>query len=531
VPDVVVVGGGHNGLVAACYLARAGLDVTVLEQADRLGGGSRTDELVPGYRFNTHSAAHNILQATDIVAELDLTAVGLDYREMDPFSIAVFADGQIVRFFRSVERTVESIRAVAPADADRYAAWMRDAMPVITSSRAGLEAGAGRSRTLRRLPGRLIAGVQALSRNGGPFGLAQLMLSPYGRVLEERLTSDRVRAPVSAFAAHASASPSTPGSAVYGMWQAFYHQVGQWHAVGGSQGLTDALTRRLESYGGQWRTGAAVARVTRGSSGVTGVELEGGTRIPARTVVTAVDPRAALLELLEPPLTGPVADTLRATSSGNAVQMLVLLAVTELPAYPGALPGDWNGLQSYVDSVAALRSGFASAEAGYLPDDPVPTYSFTPSALDDSLAPPGCHTVYLACPTAPAQVRGGWDAARGAFAERMIDTVEARVPGFRSTIVGRAVRTPEDMARELRRPGAHPMYLDLSLHQLAWMRPTRALAGHATPVPGLFVTGAGTSPVGGIAGTPGRAAAKAVLNSRDHTLDSSRSRTGRKARP
>lgn len=509
--DHIVVGGGHNGLVTACYLARAGLKVLVLEQSAKLGGGSRTEELVPGYRFNTHSAAHNIINATGIVEELGLRAVGLDYREMDPFSIAVHRDGTIVRFHRSVEQTVESIRETAPADADRYRAWMADTMPIITSMRAGLEAGADRGRQVRALPARAWAAGQALARNGGPVGLAQLLLSPYGRVLRQRLTCDRIRGPVSAFAAHASASPTAPGSAIYGLWQAFYHQVGQWHAVGGALGLIDALARRLESYGGQWRTEAVVARVTRDRRRVTGVELESGEHISSSCVVTAIDPQTALLELLDPPLSGVRGAELRGTHRSNAVQMLVLLATTALPAYAQAQRGDWSGLQSYVDTVDSLADGFAQAEAQRLPDDPIPTYAFTPSALDDSLAPPGHHTVYLACPTAPFRVRGGWDAAKEQFTERMIDTVEARAPGFRSTIVGRTTRTPQDMADELRWPGAHPMSLDVSLDQLGWMRPTRALSGHDTPVPGLFITGAGTAPVGGIAGSPGRAAAKAVL--------------------
>jgi phytoene dehydrogenase-like protein len=514
VTDVVIVGGGHNGLVAGCYLARTGLEVLVLEQSSKVGGGSRTDELIPGYRFNTHSAAHNIINATDIAAELDLADAGLSYREMDPFSMAVFGDGQIVRFHRSVEQTVESIREVSPADADAYAAWMRSAMPVIGAARFGIEGGAGRRRLLRQLPGRGVSAVQALARNGGPVGLAQLMLSPYGRVLRERLVSDRARGPVSAFAAHASASPTQPGSAMYGLWQAFYHQVGQWHAVGGSGALADALATRFASFGGTIRTDAPVARVVRAGERVTGVELEDGERVDAPYVLTALDPQTALLDLLDPPLTGPVAEGLRAAHRGNAVQMLVLLATTALPAYPGARPGDWNGLQSYVDSLDDLADGFAQAEAGRLPRDPVPAYTFSPSALDDSLAPQGHHTVYLACPTAPSRLEGGWESAKEAFAERMIDMVESRAPGFRSTIVDRVVRTPEDMAAELRWPGAHPMVLDISLDQLAFLRPTRALASHATPVDGLFITGAGTAPVGGVAGSPGRAAAKAILRDR-----------------
>lgn len=512
--DVIVVGGGHNGLVCGCYLARAGLEVVLLEQAGKLGGGSRTDELVPGYRFDTHSVAHNMINMTDIPQELRLAEAGLTYQEMDPFSVAVFADGPIVRFHRSIERTVESIREVSPADAERYAAWMADALPLVRLAVTGLDSGAGRARQTRMLPTKLAAAAATMARYGGPRRLAEALLVPYGRLLRSRLTSDRVRAPVSAFAAHASASPNTPGSAFYALWQAAYHSYGQWHAVGGSQALVDALTRRYASWGGRWRTSATVAAIRRDGDRVLGVRLADGEQIAASRVVTGLDPRAALLELLDPPLSGPVAEDLRGTHHGNAVQMLVHLAVRQLPAYPRGRSGDWNGLQSYVDSLDALAAGFARAEAGELPQDPVPTYAFTPSALDDTLAPPGQHTVYLACPTAPFSLRGGWSGQDEAFADRMVETVCARVPGFRASIVGRSVRSPAVMATELRWPGAHPMQLDVSLDQLAWMRPTRALAGHTTPVRGLFVSGAGTAPVGGVSGAPGRAAAKAVLRGR-----------------
>ncbi|WP_219418603.1 phytoene desaturase family protein [Pseudonocardia nigra] len=508
---VLVVGGGHNGLVAACHLALAGADVLVLEQAPALGGGSRTDELVPGYRFDLHSAAHNIINATDVAEELRLGEFGLRYREMDPFSVAVFRGGPIVRFHRSVDATCDSIAEVDPAEARRYREWMRDAMPVVTAMRSGLEAGASRSRRLRRLPPTLAGGVAALVRNGGPLGLARLLLAPYGRVLAERLGSDLVRAPVSAFAAHASAAPDAPGGALFALWQAFYHQVGQWHAVGGAQGLVDALARCLAAAGGACRTGATVTRIIRRSGRVTGVVLESGEHLSADAVLTAIDARTALLDLLDPPLDGAEAERLRGAHRGNAVQMVVHLATTALPSYPGALPGDHSGLQSYVDGLDALRAGFAAAEAGHLPDDPVPTYAFTPSALDASLAPPGRHTVYLACPTAPFRLRGGWERAAEGFADRMVATVEARAPGFAASVVARSVRTPQVMAHELRWPGAHPMHLDVTLDQLGPLRPTRSLARHTTPVRGLVVSGAGTAPVGGIAGVPGRAAARALL--------------------
>lgn len=206
---------------------------------------------------------------------------------------------------------------------------------------------------------------------------------------------------------------------------------------------------------------------------VGGGRLVDGSSVPARCVVTAIDPGVALLELLEPVLTGTVADRLRVAHRGNAVQTLVLLAVDRQPPFPGARRGDHAGLQSFVDALDPLVDGFAQAEAGHLPADPVPTYLFTPSALDPTVAPPGRHTVYLACPCAPARVAGGWGAAREAFAERMIDTVQARGPrvpeldrrpgdpdtgrhGRRAPVAGRAPDAPGRDPRPARPAAADP---------------------------------------------------------------------------
>jgi phytoene dehydrogenase-like protein len=502
---IVVVGAGHNGLVAACYLARAGRDVLVLEALDRPGGGARTEERIPGYRFDLHSVAHNIINMTSIPAELDLAGAGLEYLEMDPFSIAVHEDGRRVRFFRSIDATVDSIAEVDGAEARAYRAFMDASIPVV---RTILPAIRGEVK-LRDVPARGRALVKALRHD--PITAIRDALGPYDSLLRRSLLSDLTRGPVAAFAAHGGLGPMTPGGALFAYWQAAYHLFGQWHARGGAQGLTDALVRRLGALGGELRCSARVERIETAGGRVVAVVTTAGERIPTAAVVTALDPKVALLQLLDPPLGGAAGADLAATRRGNVVQAVIHVATDALPPYDGGRPGDWNGLQSYVDHLDDLSRAWAQAEAFQLPD-PIPLYAFTSSAIDAGLAPPEHHTVYLACPAAPAQIAaGGWDAQRDAFVERSLDAVERRAPGFRDTIRGVSAWTPDLMERDSGWPGAHPMHLDIALDQLGPLRPTRRLGNHRTPINGLYISGAGTSPTGGIAGTPGRLAARALL--------------------
>ncbi|MDQ3640109.1 MAG: NAD(P)/FAD-dependent oxidoreductase [Actinomycetota bacterium] len=503
----MVVGAGHNGLVAACYLARAGRDVLVVDQLDRPGGGARTEETVPGYRFDLHSAAHNIINMTDIPAELDLAGAGLCYQEMDPFSIAVHADGRRVRFFRSIEATVDSIAEESPAEGLAYRRFMDKAHPVVRTILPAVRGDA----PVKALPAQLANAARALRRQ--PLTTVRDVMSPYDALLRRWLPSELTRGPVAAFAAHAGVGPAVPGGALFAFWQAAYHLFGQWHGRGGAQNLTDALLGRLRSLGGELRCSAPVARIEATRGRVNAVVLEGGERIRASSVITAMDPKTALLELLQPPLGGDLAADLAAARRSNVVQAVVHVATDRLPDYPNSRHGDWNGLQSYVDRVGDLTSAWVQAEAGQLPE-PLPLYAFTPSAMDPTLAPATHHTVYLACPAAPSTIEGGWSTRRHEFVERCIDTVESRAGGFRESIRGLSTWTPEEMEAIGRWPGGHPMYLDIALDQLGFFRPTKRLGRWRTPIDGLYISGAGTNPTGGIAGTPGRQAARALLSDR-----------------
>lgn len=502
---ILVVGAGHNGLIAACYAARAGHDVLVVEQAERPGGGSRTEEVIPGYRFDMHSVAHNILNMTNIPQELDLAGAGLDYIEMNPFSVAVRADGRRVRFYRSVEATVDSIAASDPDAAVAYRQFIEAATPLV---QALLPAIRGES-SLSDFPARLLVTGQALGK--GPVRLIRDVLSPYESLLQRWLPAELVRGPVGAFAAHAGVGPQVPGGALFAFWQAAYHLFGQWHARGGSQSLIDALVRRLEGYGGGLRCSAPVERILTESGSVRGVALAGGEQLAADAVVTAIDPKVALLDLLDPPLGGREGKDLAAAHRSNAVQSLVHIATDRLPPYPNSIADDYTGLQSYVDTLGELSLAFRQAEGGLLPN-PLPLYAFTPSALDSSLAPQGHHTIYAACPAAPAHPIEPWDQMWERFVEACVARIEERAPGFRQTIISLSPYTPDAMQRDGRWPNAHPMYLDITLDQLGILRPTRALSSHRTPIAGLYISGAGTNPSGGIAGTPGRMAARTMLH-------------------
>ena len=343
------------------------------------------------------------------------------------------------------------------------------------------------------------------------------LAGPYGPLLAATFQTEYARAGIVPLAAHGTLRPYTPGAAFFVMFQAAYHRYSNWHARGGSGALARALRRRLEAWGGAVRTGARVERIpVRGT--IEGVALAGGERIAARRVVAAINPQTALLDLVGAEhLRGRLADRLRARHRSNAVQFVVHAALDRLPPWPAAPADAWNGLQSVADSLGQVTENFLQAEAGLAPSRPA-VYVYTPSAIDDHLAPPGRHTAYIACASYPARFADGsaWAARGEGEAHRLLAAVEARAAGFTASITGLAWRHAEDWEREIGLLGGHPMHLDFTPDQVGPFRPLPELAGHRTPIPGLYLSGAGTGPTGGVAGVPGRAAARAILADRWH---------------
>lgn len=515
--DALVIGAGHNGLTCACYLARAGLRVLVLEQADRIGGAVHTAATVPeqpGYRFDTCSVVHNLINMTSIPEELRLEEAGLTYVETDPFVVAFLPDGACVRFYRSVERTCDEIARFSPRDAKAYADFIRQAEPVVELALSTFRRSADGARRVG--PWRqYLTELVRLFRRTGPGRLAAALSGAYGPLLQEHFDTNYARMGLVPLAAHGSLGPQTPGAAFFAFWQAAYHRYGNWHARGGSGALAHALRHRLEAWGGAVRTSAPVARICVGRR-VEGVALDDGTRLAAPCVVAAVNPQTALFDLLDarhlPPAIGR---RLRARHRSNAVQFVVHAALDRLPPWPDAPEDVWNGLQAVADSVEQVQQNFLEAEAGLAPRDPA-IYVYTPSAIDPTVAPPGRHGAYIACASYPARFADGsrWAERGEAEAHRLLDVVERRAPGFQASVTGLAWRDAAWWERTIRLLGGHPMHLDITQDQVGPLRPLPELRDHRGPVEGLYLSGAGTAPAGGVAAVPGRAAARAVLADR-----------------
>ncbi len=519
--DVVVVGSGHNGLVAACYLARAGLSVEVVESDDVLGGAVSTVERWPGVRVDRGSSAHVIIRHSGIVEELDLAAHGLTYLDCDPWGFAPAPrpgdpgpDGRPLVLSVDLDATCASIEAACgPEDAAAYrrfvAVWGPRSRAVVAAfGRAPNPAGLVRS-----------FWPLGAARNGQPrtsgADLAVDFLGSGDALLDRWFSSERLKAALAWFGAQSGPPMSEPGTAAMVGWVALLHDVPPGHPVGGSGGLTAALRRRLESDGGRVVLGDGAARLlVDDGSRVVGVETVSGRRIRAGAVVAAchIGVTRALAGNAAPPALADADPPI-----GNGFGLVVRALTDALPAYPGVDPAlALSGLQLLCTDRAELAAAHGDWGAGRLPRSPVPlAMSF--SASDDTLAPPGRHVVTIWGQWYPYALADGadWDALAEGEARRLIEAVDRFAPGFAASVQDVYVQTPLALERELSLPRGNVMHVEMGLASMFGFRPTPALSGYTVPgLPGLYLAGASTHPGGGVSGNSGRTAARVLLADR-----------------
>jgi len=512
--DCVVIGGGHNGLVTAAYLARARKRVCVVERRPVLGGCTSTEELWPGFRASP--AAYVIsLFLPEIVRELRLREHGLEVLPRDPSSFTPLPDGRHLLLGHDDASNRREIAKFSERDAEAYPRY--DAM--LTRLAESLEP----LLLVRppKLPPRMRElGAwwryrQAAVRLGGQLRQAVEMLTTSAtRVLDRWFDSDVLKATLATDAIiGAFAAPSSPGSA----YVLLHHVMGQiggrrgvWGYVrGGMGGLADALDGACRALGVEIRRESEVVRLRVDRGTVTGVALADGTEIPAAAVASSVDANQTFLKLLGAEhLTDEFAEEVRHVDYASASAKLNL-ALDGLPNFStGSVEPQLalRGTTHLAPTMEYIERAFDDAKYGRPSREPVLEVTI-PSILDDTLAPPGKHVMSIFVQYAPYHLaEGTWDENRDVFADRCIDVLARYAPNVKDLILHRQLMVPPDMERIYGLTGGNIMQGAMGLDQLGPMR-----LDYRTPVRGLYLCGAATHPGGGVIGACGRNAARVIL--------------------
>jgi phytoene dehydrogenase-like protein len=520
--DAVIIGGGHNGLVCAFYLARAGLKVKVCERRAVAGGAAVTEPFHPGFRNSTASYTVSLLNPK-VIADMGLVARGLRIVERPISNFLPQEDGGYLKLGGGLERTQAEFRRFSAGDADILPAYydalegvaevLRD-MALRTPPKAGgglkaLLAAATQGRRLAALP------------IGRQRDVLDLFVKSARDFLDGWFESDAVKAAFGFDAVVGNyASPDTPGSA-YVLLHHLFGEVngkkGAWgHAIGGMGAITDGMRQACEEAGVQIALDCPVARVICEGGAATGVRLESGETIGAGVVVANVGPRILYERLMDPAdLTPEFRRAMKGFKTGSGT-FRMNVALSELPDFT-CLPGKTLAEHHQSGIIIAptldyMDRAFTDARALGWSRAPI-VEMLIPSTVDDTLAPPGAHVASLFCQQFAPVLPGGksWDEAREDAAERIIDTVTAHAPNFRASILGRLALSPLDLERRFGLAGGDIFHGAMTLDQLWAARPILGHGDYRGPVRGLYMCGAGTHPGGGVTGAPGHNAAREIL--------------------
>ena len=520
--DVVIVGGGHNGLVTAAYLARAGRRVLVLERRELVGGCSVTEEIWPGYRVSTAAYLSSLLQDR-IVRELELERFGYLVDPKDPAFFSVFPDGRHFFMWQDGRKTLDEIAKFSKRDAETYPAFEQylEKLAVVVESLLlttppefpphGLADFvdylklAARMRKLRRTE--IVGLVKIFTQSAADF-LDEWFESPEIKVT---LATDGVIG--------ANGGPRSPGTA----YILLHHCMG---GVGGKRGLwgfvrggmgaiSESIAQSARVKGAEIRVNAPVQRITVNGGRVRGVVLDSGEEIEAPIVASNLDPHVTFLKLmgegdLDPDFRKSIQ---RFRIEGTSLKInLALSGVPDFKALPGAGP-QHRATMHICPSIEYIERAWDDAKYGRPSERPLLEMTM-PTMYDPALAPPGHHIMGIFIQYAPYTLKGlKWDDIREPYGDHVIDLIQEYAPNFRSTVVNRQVLSPLDLERRFGITGGNIFHGEMSLDQMFVMRPVAGWARYRMPVGGLYLCGSGAHPGGGVMGAPGYNAAREILRS------------------
>jgi phytoene dehydrogenase-like protein len=520
--DAIVIGGGHNGLVCACYLAGAGLKVRVLERRHLVGGAAVTEEFAPGFRNSTAAYTVSLLNPK-VIRDLRLAEHGLKIVERPFANFLPLADGKHFKLGPTTADTQRELARFSPRDAERLPEYYRvieaaadtlRSLVLETPPNLGMNWRSG----LRALA---LGGKLALLSRRAQRDLWEIVTKSAGELLEWWFESDPVKA---AFGFDAQvghfASPYSPGSAYVLLHHAFGEvngKRGTWgHALGGMGAVSDAIATEARARGVEITTDAEVIAIRVKAGRAASVALKDGTEIEAEAVAGAVNPKLLYLKMLEP---GALDAEFRSRierwrcASGSFRMNVALSELPNFTSAPGkhAQPHHSAGI-IIAPSLAYMERAYFDARTQGYAREPI-VEMLIPSTVDPSLAPAGKHVASLFCQHFDPKLPDGknWDDAKESAADAVVETVNRHAPNFKKSIIARKILSPLDLERDFGMIGGDIFHGALTLDQLFSARPVLGYADYRSPVKGLYLCGSGAHPGGGVTGAPGHNAAREIL--------------------
>ena len=532
--DIVIIGAGHNGLVCAAYLLKAGYRVLLLERRSIPGGAATTEELMPdlapGFKFNPCAINHIFIHLGSVLQELELHRYGLEYLFCDPVVFCPHPDGKYFLAHRSVEKTCAEIARHSSRDAQKYAEfidfWQRmthAVTPVFNAPPKSLLDMAGNF-DIDKIK-------DTFSLVGGAdktLDLVRTMFTSAADLLEEYFDSEFVKAPLARLAGELSQAPSQKTMSIGSLMMSLRHDPGMARPKGGTGALTDALVRCVKDLGGDILTDQQVKQVLVSDGKAEGVRLANGQEYRAkRGVISSLDAKRLFLQMVDADEIAQADPNLRERVdrriiNHNEAILKIDCALSELPRFEQHEHRDeyFMGSVLIADSVPHVEVAHTDPNIGRIPLDDPSMYLVVPTVLDPSMAPEGKHTLWIEF-FAPYQIAGaegtglkgtGWtEELKNKVADRVLDKLADYAPNVKNAIIARHIESPPELEDRLGVLKGNYYHLDMSLDQMMCFRPLPELANYTTPIDQLYLTGAGTHPGGSISGLPGRNCARVFL--------------------